>query len=159
VWTTEKDAPNTFGTSFSVSSDVSPLMSEQPTVSGSPEARRRTTVQVRPTGHVRAAIGKPSFEYTFEGETLREFLASLFEEYDVKDMLIAETEAEATAHGWIRPPDELPGTWRKNPEGEQTRAFARVCVNGRFNEHLDGLDTPLSDGDRVALIYPFMFCC
>jgi molybdopterin converting factor small subunit len=32
-------------------------------------------------------------------------------------------------------------------------------VNGRFNEQLDGFDTELTDGDRVALMYPFMFCC
>ncbi|WP_117595374.1 MoaD/ThiS family protein [Haloprofundus halophilus] len=134
-------------------------MSKQAAESGSLGRQRLTTVHVRPTGHVRTAIGEPSFEYTFEGETLREFLAALFEEYDVEEMLIAETVADATAHGWAKPPEKLPGAWRKNPEGEQTRAFARVCVNGRFNEHLDGLDTELSDGDRVALMYPFIFCC
>lgn len=118
---------------------------------------RTTTVEVRCTGHVRDAVGVPSLEFTFEGETLREFLAAFFDEYDVADLLLAETEAEATTRGWATV-DDLPGTWRKNPEGEQTRAYARVCVNGRFNEHLDGLDTTLADGDRVALIYPFMFC-
>ncbi|PSP64066.1 pterin cluster protein, partial [Halobacteriales archaeon QH_8_64_26] len=40
-----------------------------------------------------------------------------------------------------------------------TRAYARVAVNGRFNENLEGLDTELEAGDRVALMYPFMFCC
>jgi len=34
-----------------------------------------------------------------------------------------------------------------------------VPVDGRFNEHRDGFDTPLSDGDRVALVSPFVFCC
>jgi len=29
---------------------------------------------------------------------------------------------------------------------------------GTFDEHLDGLDTELDDGDRVALMYPFVFC-
>ena len=38
-------------------------------------------------------------------------------------------------------------------------AAARVCVNGRFNELLDGFDTELEDGDRVALVNPFMYCC
>lgn len=97
--------------------------------------------------------------YTFEGETLREFLESFFEEYDVEDLLIAETEADATAHGWAPTNGDPPGSWRKNPEGEQTRSFARVAINGRFNEHLDGLDTVLEDGDRVSLMFPFMFCC
>ncbi|THE66847.1 pterin cluster protein [Salinadaptatus halalkaliphilus] len=118
-----------------------------------------TTVTVRCTGHVRDAVGTHELEYTFEGTRLRAFLEAFFTEYDVADLLIAETEADATARGWARPPDELPGTWRKNPPGDQTRTFARVCVNGRFNEHLEGFETPLEDGDRVALIYPFMFCC
>lgn len=118
-----------------------------------------TTVDVHCTGHVRAAIGSHTFEYQFEGSTLREFLESFFEEYDVADMLIAETEAEASTRGWAPRDGPLPGTWKKNPEGEQTRAFARVAINGRFNEHLDGLDTELDDGDRVSLMYPFMYCC
>jgi molybdopterin converting factor small subunit len=117
-----------------------------------------TTVTVKATGHVRDALGTHELTFAFEGETLRAFLDAFFAEYDVADLLIAETDAEATAHGWA-PVDDAPGTWRKNPEGENTRAYARVCVNGRFNENLDGLDTELDDGDRVALIYPFMFCC
>jgi molybdopterin converting factor small subunit len=120
--------------------------------------RTETTVDVRPTGHVRTAIGEPNLEFTFEGTTLREFLAEFFEEFDVKDLLIAETDDQARTRGWAKAPETLPGTWRKNPEGENTRTYARVTVNGRFNEHLDGLDTELTDGDRVGLIYPFMFC-
>lgn len=120
---------------------------------------RQTTVTVKCTGHVRTKIGEPRLTFTFEGDTLREFLSAFFAEYDVEDMLIAETEADASTEGWAKyPGEELPGTWRKNPEGEQTRAYARVVVNGQFNEHLDGLDTKLEDDDRVALMYPFMFC-
>lgn len=127
------------------------------TESGSTSAT--TTVGVTCTGHVRAAVGFHRREFTFEGDTLRAFLSAFFEQYDVEDLLIAETEEEATARGWAPTPEELPGTWKKNPEGEQTRRFARVLVNGQFNEHLAGLDTPLTDGDRVSLVYPFMFCC
>ncbi|MDR5674098.1 Molybdopterin converting factor, small subunit [Halalkaliarchaeum sp. AArc-CO] len=120
--------------------------------------RAETTVEVRCTGHVRMELGDHSFEYTFEGTTLREFLEEFFAEYpEIESMIIASREEEATARGWA-PVDDPPGTWRKNPEGEQTVAFARVMVNGRFNENLDGFDTQLSDGDRVALVYPFMFC-
>ena len=121
-------------------------------------ANDQTTVTVRCTGHVRTAVGESELEFTFEGDRLREFLDAFFDEHDVADLVIAETEAEATTRGWA-PVEELPGSWRKNPEGEQTRAFARVAVNGRFNEHLDGLATELQDGDRVALMYPFIFCC
>lgn len=123
------------------------------------EQSSETTVEVRCTGHVRTAIGVPSFEYTFDGTTLREFLIAFFEEYPtIEEMIIAEREAQSTAHGWV-PIEDPPGTWRKNPEGEQTVAYARIMVNGRFNETLAGFDTQLEDGDRVALVYPSMFCC
>jgi len=122
-------------------------------------AGTETTVTVRCTGRVRDAVGTHELTYSFDGETLRAFLEAFFAEFDVGDLLIAETEDEATAPGWAPTPEELPGTWKKNPEGEQTRAYARVCINGRFNEHLDGLDSELCDGDRVSLMYPFIFCC
>ena len=133
-------------------------MSANETIAEQSDRTVVTTVETRCTGHVRTEIGEHSFEYSFEGDTLREFLDAFFEEYDVADMLIAETEDEATAPGWAPMEGEPPGAWRKNPEGEQTRAFARVAINGKFNEHLGGLDTELEDGDRVALMYPFMFC-
>lgn len=118
-----------------------------------------TTVEVRMTGHVRRTVGSEKLSFTFAGTTLREFLTAFFAEYDVKEMILAETEAEATAPGWAPRPANLPGSWRKNPEGDQTRPYVRVVVNGTFNEHLQGLDTVLEDGDRVALVYPFIFCC
>mgnify|MGYP000476945059 FL=1 len=118
-----------------------------------------TTVEVRCTGHIRRAVGEPTLSFTFEGDTLRDFLTAFFREYDVSDMLIAETEADATTAGWAPEMADLPGDWAKNPEGEQTRCYARVAVNGEFNEHLDGLDTELDAGDRVGLMYPFIFCC
>ncbi len=124
-----------------------------------PDANSTTTVQVVATGHVRRAIGEPRLEVTFEGSTLRACLDALFADYDIADLLIAATEADAATAGWAPAPDELPGTWRANPEGDRTRAYARVLVNGQFNEHLDGLDTELVDGDRVTLAYPFIYCC
>ncbi|MFO7927492.1 MAG: pterin cluster protein [Halobacteriota archaeon] len=133
-------------------------MSSNRSIAEHAEPSSRTTVEIRCTGYVRTEIGKHSFEYTFAGSTLREFLEAFFEEYDVADMLIAETEADATTKGWAPNDGNPPGTWKKNPEGEQARAFARVAINGRFNEHIDGLDTELTDGDRFASVYPFMFC-
>jgi len=117
-------------------------------------------VTVRCTGHVRRELGTHEFEYAFEGATLREFLAELFADHpETGEMTIAETEAEATHRGRAPALEELPGTWTKNPEGEQTIAYARILINGRFNENENGFDTALSDGDRVALVYPFIFCC
>jgi molybdopterin converting factor small subunit len=115
-----------------------------------------TTVEVRCTGHVWTAISESDVAFTFEGEALREFLAAFFAEYDVKDLLIAETDADAITSGWADPPEDPPGTWEKNPEGEQTRTYARVAVNGKFNEYFAGLDTRLCDGERVGLMYPFI---
>jgi len=129
------------------------------TVDDASESVATTTVDVRCTGHVRTAVGTPQLAFTFEGATLRAFLDAFFDEYDVRDMLIAETEADASTRGWApRARETLRGSWRKNPPGDQTRRYARVLVNGVFNEHLDGLDTPLEDGDRVALVYPFVYC-
>lgn len=122
------------------------------------EHTTQTTVTVRCTGVVRDAVGTGTLEYTFEGDTLRAFLTSFFEEYPIADLLLAPSEAEATAHGWAPTPATLPGTWRANPAGDQTKPFARVLINGRFNEHLGGLDARLSDGDRIALMKPFVFC-
>lgn len=117
-----------------------------------------TTVTVRCTGHVRSTVGESSLTYRFEGTTLREFLAAFFEDYDVEEMLIAMDEESEAAPGWAPPPDELPGRWKNNPKGERVNRFARVLVNGTFNEHLAGFDTTLADGDRVSLMYPFVFC-
>ena len=121
-------------------------------------AEETTTVELRCTGHVRRAVGFGKTQYDFEGDRLRDLLNSFFAEYDVGDMIIAETDDDATTRGWAPKPETLPGTWKKNPSGERTRRYARVLVNGTFNEHLAGLDTHIEDGDRVALLYPFVYC-
>ncbi|GAA0281438.1 hypothetical protein GCM10009000_115720 [Halobacterium noricense] len=118
----------------------------------------QTTVEVRATGHVRRELGTHSFEFEFDGTTLGEFLDAFFDEHGCEEMLLAESEEEETAATWANYPGDPPGRWERNPEGERTRAYARVLVNGRFNELLDGFATELADGDRVALTYPFSFC-
>ncbi|MFB6107726.1 MAG: MoaD/ThiS family protein [Haloplanus sp.] len=124
------------------------------------ETTPRTTVDLHATGVVRDAVDEPKWEFTFEGDTLRELLDALFEENpDLAELLIAETDEEASTDGWAKAPEKLPGAWNKNPEGENTRPFARVLVNGKFNENLDGFDTKIEDGDRVSLVKPFIFCC
>lgn len=124
------------------------------------EPRETTTVEVRATGHVRDALGTARMEFSFEGDTLREFVRAFLDEYDVRELLIAETDDDATAPGWVPADgDDVGGSLRKNPDGEQTRAYARILVNGRFNENRRGFDTELRDGDRVALVNPFIFCC
>lgn len=122
-------------------------------------ASETTTVDVRATGHVRDALGTPRLSFTFEGSTLRDFAEAFFDEHDVRDLVIAETEAESATRGWAPiDGDDVPGDLNANPDGERTRAYARILVNGTFNETLDGFDTRLSEGDRVALVNPFVFC-
>jgi molybdopterin converting factor small subunit len=124
-----------------------------------PQAAEATTVDVRATGHVRDALGAPQLSFTFEGSTLREFVEAFFAEHDVCDLVIAETEAESATRGWAPiEGDDVPGELRKNPAGEQTRAYARILINGTFNENRERFDTELSEGDRVALVNPFVFC-
>ncbi|WP_058825779.1 MoaD/ThiS family protein [Haloferax sp. Q22] len=147
--TAERKAPDATGAA-DATEDATDAASE---TADSPE----TTVEVKLTGHVRTAAGTHQMEFTFEGETLRAFLDAFFEAYNVRDLVIAEREADATTRGWARV-ERPPGTWRKNPEGEQTQPYARVLVNGVFNENLDGFDTRLDDGDRVALMKPFLYC-
>jgi len=153
-------SPNLFGASLTLPGEGNERMSTQATRDTREDAAT-TTVDVKATGHVRTALEEHRFGFTFEGSTLREFLEAFLEAYDVADLLVAETEAEASTEGWARLPDldALPGRWVDNPEGERTRPYARVLVNGRFNELLDGFDTELEDGDRVALVNPFMYCC
>lgn len=135
-------------------------MDADPDEAAAAATEAETTVTVRCTGHVRTELDVHEFEFAFEGDTLRAFLDELFAEYpQLQDMLIAESEADATHSGWAPTPEELPGTWSKNPVGEQTIAYARILVNGHFNENENGFDTKLEEGDRVALVYPFMFCC
>ncbi|WP_435064341.1 pterin cluster protein [Halobaculum sp. EA56] len=123
------------------------------------EARAETTVEVKGTGRLYDALPEHRFEYTFEGDTLGDFLDAFLDEFDVEHLLFGEVPEDEVANGWAPQPEELPDDFTANPEGERTRAFARICINGRFNEHLGGFDAELEDGDRVALMYPFMFCC
>ena len=55
------------------------------------------------------------------------------EEYPIEDLLLAEPDDPAAA-----------------PCGDRYRPFVRVLVNGRFNQHFDGLDMELgmANGSR-----------
>jgi hypothetical protein len=102
------------------------------------EPSRRTTVDVRCTGHVRTEIGEHSFEYAFEGSTLREFLDAFFEEYGVADMLIAETEDEARTEGWAPTDGDPPGSWEKTRrENRPVRSPASRSTGSSTNTWTD----------------------
>lgn len=72
----------------------------QQTTESPASAGPATTVEGRCPGHVRSAVGTGELAFSFDGEDLRAFLEALFDEYDVREMILAGTEAEATARDW-----------------------------------------------------------
>ena len=58
-----------------------------------------TSVDLRCTGHVRRRVGFGNTTYRFDGLRLRNLLDAIFSEHDVRDRLIAETEADVTTAG------------------------------------------------------------
>lgn len=104
-----------------------------------------TTVVVRACGRFRRRFDDDRFEFTFEGETLREFVGALLgERPDLADLLIGETRRDDDA-GWTDLRDDF---------GGDERPFVRIMINGTFNEYRGGAAAELSDGDRIELVEP-----
>ena len=115
---------------------------------GTDPATDSTTVEVRAVGQVRRDLPKETFEFSFQGDTLRAFVGALLAEHpELTDRLVGETRRDDDA-GWTELRDTTDG---------RTRPYVRAMVNGTFNEFLDGADTTLEPGDRVELVYPL--CC
>lgn len=104
-----------------------------------------TTVVVRARGRFRREFDDRRFEFTFEGDTLREFVGALLgERPDLADRLVGETRRDDEA-GWTELQDDF---------GEGKRPFVRIMINGTFNEYRGGAAAELSDGDRIELVEP-----
>lgn len=86
-------------------------------------------VTLKFTGNVHTRMGAFGLDFAFQGSKLRDLLNDVTACYNVRDLLLDD-------RGGIRP-------------------HARVLVNGRFSEVLQGLDTPVRDGDTVVLIHPY----
>ncbi|WP_276260781.1 MoaD/ThiS family protein [Haloglomus litoreum] len=109
------------------------------------EAATTTTVSVRACGRFRREFDDPRFEFTFTGDTLREFVGALLgARPELADRLIGETRREDDA-GWTDLQDDM---------AEGKRPFVRVMIDGTFNEYRGGADAELDDGDRVELVEP-----
>lgn len=107
-----------------------------------------TTVDVRAVGKLRHELDEERFEFTFQGDTLREFVGAILAVHPgLEDHLVGETRRD-DGGGWT--------DLRDDGEG-RTRPYVRAMVNGTFNEFLDGADTDLAAGDEVELVYPL--CC
>lgn len=88
-----------------------------------------TDVTLKFTGNIYKRMGTFGMGFSFEGANLRDLLDKLLARYNLRDLLMDD-------RGQIRP-------------------YARVLVNGRFSEILQGLDTPIQTGDTVTLIHPY----
>ena len=86
-------------------------------------------VIVRFISIVRQFAGTGRVDFDSSGQRLRDVLNEVVHRYPIADAILAES-------GEVRP-------------------YARVLVNGRSHELLGGLDMKLSDGDQIALIYPY----
>lgn len=86
-------------------------------------------VTLKFTGNIHKRMGTFGMGFSFEGASLRDLLNELLAQHNLRDLLMDD-------RGQIRP-------------------YARVLVNGRFSEVLEGLDTPIQNGDTVTLIHPY----
>jgi len=87
------------------------------------------TVTVKFMNIARQRAGVGIVEFTSRESRLRFVLKEIADAYRIVDIIF-------TDRGEVRP-------------------WARVLVNGRSHEFVDGLDTELHNGDRIALIYPY----
>lgn len=86
-------------------------------------------ITVRFLSIARLRTGTASAELTFSSNVLRDVILEIVERYHIRDIILADD-------GEIKP-------------------WARVLVNGRSQEFIGGLDMPLSNGDRLSLVYPY----
>jgi molybdopterin converting factor small subunit len=87
------------------------------------------TITVRFMSIARQRAGVGTVEYTSRESKLRFVLKEIAGAYRITDIIF-------------------------NQSGE-VRPWARVLVNGRSHEFVNGLDTELRKGDSIALIYPY----
>ena len=97
-----------------------------PPVGGGADQDDLTSVMVKFTSHFRARAGIIQTEFAFKGDTLRQFIPALLQEFDIGDLLMKD--------------DEL-------------KPHTRVVIEGRFSDLIGGWDAPIPDGSMVVLIH------
>ena len=83
-----------------------------------------TRVALRFTTDLRARVGQNEVEFAYKGNTLRELMKAIADQFDVADLLIA---------------------------GEELRPYVQVVINGRFSYTVGGLEAEIPDGASVVL--------
>ena len=97
-----------------------------PPVGGGSAKDDLTRVTLKLTSHFRERVGKALTEFTFKGNTLRQFIPALVEQYEVEDLIFKDGER---------------------------RSNVRVVIDGRYSYLLGGPDAPIHDGATVVLVY------
>ncbi len=88
-----------------------------------------TQVTLTFTGDVWSRMKTFRMTFAFEGMTLRDLLKALFQQYDLRDLVL--------------------------DEDDRIIPWSRVIVNGRFSEFVGDLSAPVQTGDEVTIIHPF----
>ncbi len=88
-------------------------------------------VSVKFMSVVRLRAGTGEAEFSSSSNRLGDVVQEIVEKYHIADLIFTS--------------------------GEKVRPWARILVNGRSQEFVGGLDSRLSDGDRIALVFSFPY--
>lgn len=99
-----------------------------PPIGGGAKLDKPTNVSLKFTSHFRARVGMSNTKFTFKGNTLREFIPALLEQFDIAHMLM---------------------------EGDELKPHVRVVINGRFSYLVGGWDAQIPDGASVVLLHSY----
>jgi molybdopterin synthase sulfur carrier subunit len=102
------------------------LLDVFPPVGGGSGQNDLTRATVKFTGHIRTQVGVVQTEIAFKGNTLRQFIPVIIQNFDIADMLM---------------------------KGDELKPSIRVVINGRLSDLIGGWDAPIPDGSMVVLIH------
>jgi molybdopterin synthase sulfur carrier subunit len=97
-----------------------------PPVGGGSGKDDLTHVTLKFTSHFRKQVGHPLIEFTFKGNTPRQLIPALLEQFEIEDLLFKDGE--------LRP-------------------NVRFVIDGRYSYLLGGQDAHIPDGAIVVLVY------
>ncbi len=90
------------------------------------EEDKITRITLKFTSHFRKRVGHPLIEYAFEGNSLRQLIPALLEQYEIDDLMMKDGER---------------------------RSNVRVVIDGRYSYLVGGPDAHIPDGAIVALVF------
>ena len=97
-----------------------------PPVGGGAKLDQPTNVSLKFASHFRARVRMSNTEFTYNGNSLREFTPALLEQFDIGDLLM---------------------------EGDELKPSVRVVINGRYSYLVGGWDAQIPDGATVVLLH------